>query len=34
MTLGNQLGDSQVAERDVRERMAERYPTQQVKLLD
>jgi mRNA (2'-O-methyladenosine-N6-)-methyltransferase len=34
ITLGNQLGDSQLAERDVWERMGERYPNQQVKFVE
>ncbi|KAI9637327.1 putative mRNA methyltransferase [Dioszegia hungarica] len=34
VTLGNQLGDSQLAERDVWERMGERYPEQDVRLVE
>lgn len=34
MTLGNQLGDSQVQDREVWEGMRARYPDQQVRLVE
>lgn len=33
ITLGNQLGDSQLVEKDVWERMKGRYPAQDVRLI-